>query len=143
MQDRLCNIRLARAQELRSSATSAEKKLWRALKRLPLPNTHFRRQVPIGSFVVDFACYGSRLIVEVDGPSHSYEAQEKRDAKRTHFLEAQGFRVLRFWNDAVYNDLESVIDTILAALSTHPPLDGEGRRAKRGGVTLRFRIGIG
>ena len=121
MQDQLRKIRLARAQELRASATSAEQKLWRALKKLQLQNTHFRRQVPIGPYVADFACLRARLLVEVDGPSHSYENQEKRDAKRTSFLEAQGFHVLRFWNDAVYNDLETVIETILATMHARTP----------------------
>ena len=116
MIDPLRVARLARAKSLRERETTAERLLWRALKRIPMEQTHFRRQVPIGPYIADFACLGARLIIEVDGPSHSFEGQEKHDIRRTQFFNAEGFRVLRFWNDAVRTDIDSVIETIFAAL---------------------------
>ena len=120
MTDQLRAVRIARAKQLRDRETSAEKLLWRALRRIPLEQSHFRRQVPIGPYIVDFACLGAKLVIEVDGPSHTETQQMHHDAIRTRFLEAEGFRVLRFWNDAVRTDLECVIDTIIAALHRPP-----------------------
>jgi very-short-patch-repair endonuclease len=109
-------FRRAGAHALRTTATPAERKLWSRLKRLPLEGTHFRRQVAIGPYVADFACLTHNLIVEIDGPSHGDERQENRDRIRTAFLERRGFRVIRFWNEHVHSDPDSVIDTILVHL---------------------------
>lgn len=79
------------ARKLRANTTDAEQKMWRALKSLPLRGTHFRRQVPIGSYVVDFVCMRERIIVEIDGGQHSEEANIKKDAARTHWLEREGY----------------------------------------------------
>ena len=88
----------------------AEGVLWKALRNRTLGEFKFRRQHAIGSYVVDFACVVSRVAVEVDGESH---LQSKvADADRTAFLEAEGWRVLRFWNTEVYEDLEAVKEAI-------------------------------
>jgi very-short-patch-repair endonuclease len=105
------------ANRLRADETSAEKALWRALRRIPLLGTHFRRQVPIGPYVVDLACMSARLVIEVDGPSHSLDDQITKDARRTAFLEVEGYRVLRFANHEVYGSVDVVLDTIYAALA--------------------------
>ncbi|CAN7411546.1 endonuclease domain-containing protein [Bosea sp. LjRoot237] len=106
------------SKKLRRATTEAEGRLWTLLrKRLPQTDTHFRRQMAIGSYIVDFACLGARLIVEVDGDQHGQRAAVVYDAERTRWLEAQGFRVLRFTNRQVMTESEMVIDTIFAALS--------------------------
>ena len=106
-----------RARALRRSATEAEKKLWWHLRRkLPLEGTYFRRQVPLGPYFADFACLKHRLVIELDGGQHTTPEAQRRNAERTRFLEAQGFRVLRFWNDQVFSEIESVIETIHAAV---------------------------
>src|SRR5437588_12574777 len=98
------------ARELRKTMTETEQVLWQDFRRGKIPGTRFRRQVPIGSYVADFACLKSRLIIEVDGSQHVERATY--DDQRTRFLEAQNFPVLRFWNGAVSGKREAVIETI-------------------------------
>jgi very-short-patch-repair endonuclease len=104
------------ARRLRTSTTVAEAKLWRQLRGLETRGTHFRRQVPIGNFVVDFACMAARLVIEVDGSQHGEAAGRLRDAERTRWLEGQGYRVIRFWNSEVGQNLAGVLDVVHAAL---------------------------
>jgi very-short-patch-repair endonuclease len=105
------------APSLRRTLTGPEKKLWMLLrKRLPQEDTHFRRQVALGSYVVDFLCLSARLIVEVDGDQHGAEKALRYDEARTNWLEAGGFRVLRFTNRQVMTEADMVLDTIRAAL---------------------------
>jgi very-short-patch-repair endonuclease len=115
-EDKLRRFRLGTARRLRGNATSAEQKLWRELDRVPLLRTHFRRQAPIGPYVVDFVCLREKLVIEVDGPLHTEPGASRRDAERTLWLEGQGYRLLRFWNQEVYENIEGVLDTIYAAL---------------------------
>jgi very-short-patch-repair endonuclease len=103
-----------RAKELRRSSTSAEDSLWQALRYLRLAGSKFRRQHAIGRFIVDFYCPAAHLVVEVDGLIH--ERQVEEDAMRTAFLEEHGLRVMRFRNEEVMTDLESVLASIRAAL---------------------------
>ena len=91
--------------------TEAEEKLWRELRGSRLDRIKFRRQMPIGKYVVDFVCLEAMLIVEIDGSHH---AESIRDDIRTADLQTKGFRVLRFWNDDVSRELDSVCDTIIA-----------------------------
>jgi very-short-patch-repair endonuclease len=105
------------ARELRKAMTDAERVLWQELRRGKIPGTRFRRQVPIGRYVADFACLKSRLVIELDGSQHFDRASY--DAERTAFLERQNFRVLRFWNGHLSEDREAVIETIVWAV-THP-----------------------
>ncbi|HEX8418148.1 MAG TPA: DUF559 domain-containing protein [Methylobacterium sp.] len=107
--------------------TEPEKRLWWHIRyRLPVEDSHFRRQVAIGPYVADFCCLAARLVVEVDGGQHSVDRNAAYDATRTGALGAQGYRVLCFTNAEVMTDIDVVLDTIFAALS--PPPCGEERR---------------
>ncbi|MEO0982698.1 MAG: endonuclease domain-containing protein [Pseudomonadota bacterium] len=97
-----------RARVLRRSSTFAERLVWSRLKNRAIRNAKFRRQHPIGPYVADFACVDAKLVVELDGGQHADPDQADQDARRTAFLEAQGWRVLRFWNSDVLNRLDSV-----------------------------------
>ncbi|PSJ61857.1 endonuclease domain-containing protein [Kumtagia ephedrae] len=99
------------AKTLRRDMTEAEDRLWRELRGRRLDHIKFRRQVPIGRYVADFACLEAKLIVEIDGSQH---AESAHDDLRKADLQARGFRVLRFWNDEVLRELDSVCDTIIA-----------------------------
>ena len=109
---------LKRANSLRRDLTDGEKKLWRLLRSRQLDGAKFRRQQPIGPFIVDFVCHERRLIVEADGGQHSESAS---DARRTAFLESKGYRVLRFWNNDILTNLDGVAEIIAATLSTPHP----------------------
>jgi very-short-patch-repair endonuclease len=103
-----------RARQLRKNPTDAERKLWKHLRLKQLDGHRFRRQVPIGPYYVDFLCLERRLIIEVDGGQHAERKAE--DAQRTAWLEGQGFRVIRCWNNEVLQNIEGVAEAILAAL---------------------------
>jgi very-short-patch-repair endonuclease len=100
-----------KAWELRQKSTDAERLLWRYLRAKRLDGLKFRRQEPIGNYIVDFVSFNKRVIVEVDGGQHM--ARKVADEKRTTWLEEQGFKVLRFWNNDVLKNTEGVIRTIL------------------------------
>ena len=104
---------VSRARDLRKNATEAEKRMWRALRE-NFPSAKFRRQVPIGPYYADFFSFPAKLVIEVDGGQHG-EAQDY-DARRTAFLEAQGLRVVRFWNNDVLGNTEGVITQISLSL---------------------------
>jgi very-short-patch-repair endonuclease len=101
------------ARRLRRDATDAERRLWSALRDRRLSGYRFRRQFPIGRFIVDFACTKHRLIVEADGSQH---ADSESDRERTAWLEEQGWRVLRFWNNDILTHTEGVVETVLKEL---------------------------
>jgi very-short-patch-repair endonuclease len=108
--------RLARA--MRAAPTQAERKLWWHLRhRLSTPGTHFRRQVRIGRYIADFACHAKRIVIEVDGGQHDRSAADER---RTKVLEANGYRVLRYWNSDVLLNIDGVLEDILSAITTTP-----------------------
>lgn len=108
---------VTRARELRKNATDAEKRMWGALRE-KIPGAKFRRQVPIGPYYADFLSFSAKLVIEIDGGQHG-EAQDY-DARRTAFIEAQGYRVIRFWNNDVLENIEGVIAVILESLSPSP-----------------------
>jgi very-short-patch-repair endonuclease len=112
----IASFRRDTARRLRANATGAEERLWRYLRRLPVYGTHFRRQVPIGPYVADFACMAARLIVEVDGSQHGRVADMRKDADRTRWLKREGYRVLRFWNNDVTSNIKSVLEVVRLAL---------------------------
>jgi len=122
-----------RARNLRRNRTEAERRLWWKLRELKPIGFKFRQQVPIDRFIVDFACLSQRLIIEVDGAT--YGAQEiARDRKREQYLRDQDFRVLRFWNSEVRENIEGVMDRIVGALGPpppSPPRKGEGSPSPR------------
>lgn len=106
------------AKKLRRALTEPEKRLWWHLRhRLPVEGSHFRRQVALGPYVADFCCLSARLIVEVDGEQHGFEAGSAYDTLRDAYLQSEGFRVLRFSNRMVLRDIDTVLDTIHAALA--------------------------
>ena len=104
------------ARKLRRRLTDEEAGVWSRLRLLRATGWHFRRQSPIGDFVVDFVCLKSRIIVELDGSQHGFDGNREEDVERDRALSSLGFRVLRFWNSAVREDIDSVIDTIIARL---------------------------
>lgn len=99
---------------LRSNQTDAEQLLWYRLRARRFFNYKFRRQVVLGTYIVDFVCHSRKLILELDGGQHS--AAESYDRKRTQFLESEGFQVLRFWNHDVMSNLDGVLSEILKAI---------------------------
>ena len=111
---------LAVARKLRSEMTEAEKRIWYFLRANRFSGVRFKRQVPIGPFNVDFACLSEELVIELDGGQH--DADAARDAKRAAWLESQGFRVMRFWNNEVFENLDTVLRAIDLAIG------GQARR---------------
>jgi very-short-patch-repair endonuclease len=103
-----------RAKLLRRNQTDAEARLWFHLRRRQLDGFGFRRQHPIGPYIVDFACLAEKLIVELDGGQHA--EQVTADEQRTKWLEGRGYRVIRFWNNDVLQNTDGVLQNILATL---------------------------
>jgi very-short-patch-repair endonuclease len=108
---------VSRARGLRRTATDAEKRLWRGL-RDTFPLAKFRRQVPVGPYFADFFSFSARLIIEVDGGQHADAVPY--DETRTAFLERNGYRVIRFWNNDVLTNLDGVLTMVGNALSPSP-----------------------
>ena len=129
--------RFARA--MRRAPTEAERKLWWHLRyRLGIEGTHFRRQVQIEKYIVDFACHKKKVIVEVDGGQHG--EQLIADAERTKALEANGYKVLRYWNNDVLENIDGVLEDIQSAITgtptPNPSSQGGGEpAATRGPIT--------
>jgi very-short-patch-repair endonuclease len=122
------------ARRLRSDSTNAEAVLWRHLRQLDVKGSHFRRQAVIGSYIADFACLAARLIIEVDGSQHGTDDGKRRDDARTRWLNAEGYRVLRFWNSDVMSKPKSVMEAIHRALEVTPPrLPSAGDPPPQGG----------
>jgi very-short-patch-repair endonuclease len=112
---------------MRGAPTDAENRLWQILRAKRLSGYKFRRQLPIDSFIADFACLQHRSIIEVDGSQHGPEADAGRDA----YLRSQGFHVLHFWNNDIFNNEEGVIERILGLLDSPSP-QALSRRGERG-----------
>jgi len=120
-----------RARALRQRSTDAEKKLWRYLRAKQLDGVKFRRQEPIGKYIVDFVCFSHRLVIELDGGQHAQPRERLSDQQRDAWLREQGFKVLRFWNDDVLRNIEGVVETIhhellRASCSPSPNLPHQG-----------------
>ena len=107
-------VPIAVARNLRQSMPPQEVRLWLRLRRLRDAGLHFRRQVPIGGYVVDFACLRQHVVIEIDGGQHNETDHAARDMVRDKTIESAGYRVLRFWNSEVQADIESVVETIIA-----------------------------
>ena len=111
---------------MRSNQTDAEHRLWQILRAKRFAGYKFKRQVPIDPYIVDFVCLRQRLIVEADGGQHSDQADAERDA----YLTAQGFRLLRFWNNDILGNEEGVttriLDALAAPLPNPSPAEGRG-----------------
>ena len=109
------------AREFRKEATDAERLLWIYLRARRLNNLKFRRQQPIGNYIVDFVCFEKKLIIEVDGGHHS--ANEERDLERTSWLKQKGYNVIRFWNNDVLHNCRGVLEEILEQCEQTPSLN--------------------
>jgi very-short-patch-repair endonuclease len=107
------------AKQLRQNLTDAERVLWGHLRAHRFQGQKFRRQQPLGPYILDFVHFGARLVIEADGGQH---AESKRDAARDAWLASEGFRVLRFWNDQILKEAEAVLEVILQALAEACPL---------------------
>ena len=127
-----------RARELRKILTEAERGLWKHLRYQQLNGSKFRRQAPIGPYIVDFVCFEQSLVIEIDGGQHS--EQDAYDSERSSWLEAEGFQVLRFWNNQVLEEVEAVKEAILEALgdtaeTPHPDLPPQGGKEQDCGLS--------
>ena len=103
------------AQTLRKRMTDAERRLWYYLRDRRLGGWKFRRQYPVGPYIVDFICPEKNLIIEVDGGQHA--ENEEMDLQRSAYLNKMGYRVFRFWNNQVLQETEAVLEAILAVLA--------------------------
>lgn len=115
------------ARNLRKNSTEAEKMLWRHLSRRQLEGFKFRRQQPIERYIVDFVNFERKLVIEVDGGQH--KLQKDKDKKRDSWFEQKGFKVLRFWNNEIFENLEGVLDVVrrnLLSPSPNPSHRGRG-----------------
>jgi very-short-patch-repair endonuclease len=110
--------RVTRARALRRDATEAEKKLWQHLRQPPFKEHRFRRQATIGPYFADFASHHLRIVIEIDGGQHSLSTS---DEARTRYLEANGYRVLRFWNNEVLKNTSGVLVAIDTAINADRP----------------------
>ena len=130
-------VKLAR--QLRAGMTDAERKLWLALKDRRFASFKFRRQVPVGRYIADFVCFEARLVIEVDGGQH---ADSVRDVERDRWFAQNDFRVVRFWNHDVLQNIEGVLTALLEHVERTPqpssrlrepppsPARGEGKKAE-------------
>jgi len=115
----LTNRLVNTAKTLRKSQTDAEKLLWKHLRAKQMEGLKFRRQQPIGNYVIDFICLEKSLVIEVDGGQH---ADNKKDKGRDAWLKSEGFKVLRFWNNEVLTNMKGVLEVIRENSLNHPPL---------------------
>jgi very-short-patch-repair endonuclease len=111
-----------KAKELRNNMTDAEVLLWDELKNRKIFKSKFRRQHPIDIFIVDFYCHEIKLVIEIDGEIHLEKDVAEHDDGRTHELEKLGIKILRFTNDQVFNDINSVVKEILQEIALLSPL---------------------
>ena len=130
---------LNNAKTLRSKQTEAEQRLWYHLRAHRFLGLKFKRQKPMGRYIVDFVCLEQRLIIEIDGGQHS--EQVHYDQRRDAWLRSQGYTVLRFWNNDVMQQLESVLEQIRCTLSPGPsPTSGRGEEGFRFSRPMSHRV---
>ena len=122
-----------RACEFRRTMNAPERKLWRALSNRKVGGLRFRRQHPIGSYIADFICLERRLVIEVDGSQHGFEAQVEHDQRRTDWLHSEGYRVIRFWANEVMSNTEGVVESITREALSMPSRDMNASSRGEGG----------
>lgn len=120
------------AKKLRKNMTDAERLLWTILRAKRFYGIKFKRQVPIGKYIVDFVCFSHNLIIELDGGHHNEPDNIVADCVRTRYLEQEGFKVIRFWYEEIFNNIDGVCEKIINSLSPG------GRGLGRGGANLLF-----
>jgi very-short-patch-repair endonuclease len=134
-----------RAKHLRRAMTRAEILLWRYLKAHHLDGLSFRRQAPMGQYIIDFVCHTARLIVELDGETHDFEERQRHDAVRDEWLASRGYCVLRFTNEKVLCSLEGVLtvirETATARIRSTPPSLSLPRRGGGNPQTTAVQLG--
>lgn len=113
---RLTRLQRDRARSLRRDMTDAERALWQHLRYGRFHGLRFRRQAPVGPFIVDFLCVGMRLVIELDGGQHAGSEGLATDRRRDAYLRANGYSVLRFWNNDVVANIDGVLQAVAAAL---------------------------
>jgi very-short-patch-repair endonuclease len=129
--ERLISNVLNNSRRLRREQTEVEKRLWARLRARQLCGAKFRRQHPIGRFIADFCCLEARLVVELDGGQHA--VQKEADRRRSLFLERLGYRVVRFWDNEVMEDIEAVLQRIAEILSDPHPIPLPHREREKSG----------
>jgi len=121
------------ARMLRRNATPAEKRLWNCIRAGQLGGFQFRRQFPIGGFIVDFCCRARRIVIALDGSQHADAAGVTGDRERTRLIAAREYHVIRFWNEDILTNLDGVLEQVFAQLGQPPPnlplVRGRDRRA--------------
>jgi len=110
-----------RARRLRQNETWAEKLMWRWLRDRRFSNYKFRRQHPVGTYLLDFFCEEASLNIELDGSQHGFPEQQRHDAAREKYLRSMGIKTLRFWNSRLRRDAQSVRDAIFEELQNRAP----------------------
>jgi very-short-patch-repair endonuclease len=135
-------VTTARARELRRNSNDAEKRMWYFLRGRQLAGFKFRRQYPIDDYIGDFVCLQARLVVELDGETHGDDDRQLRDAQRTETLQRAGYRVIRFWNDQVFTNMDGVTEEIWNALQKQVPSPLRGA-ISRSHPYRRLRAGLG
>jgi very-short-patch-repair endonuclease len=111
------------AKNLRKGTTDTERLLWRHLRTKHMGELKFRRQQPIGPYIVDFVCFEKKIIVELDGGQHAQPEQKQNDSTRDQWFEAQGYKVLRYWDNEVLTNIQGVLEVISRHCLNHPPLN--------------------
>jgi very-short-patch-repair endonuclease len=124
-----------RAQGLRKNPTPAEVRFWKLLEPLRTRGYHFRKQVPLGAFVADFACHQAKVVIEIDGDTHYTDVGMRKDRVRDAALAKHGYKVLRFSNLDVMNNPEGIYDTLVSAMGERTP-SLASLRPRRGRATL-------
>jgi len=134
------NSTRSRARQLRRTATDVERLLWRRLRFWQVDGYKFRRQQPLANYIVDFVCLQKRLIIEVDGGQHAQEVNH--DAERDAWLRAQGFTILRFWNNDVLKNIDGVMEMIVKSLQSTPYLNPSPQGGRTKMRPKKFRLHI-
>lgn len=108
------------AKKLRNNLTDAEKRLWYFLRAKQIGGLKFRRQAPVGPYIVDFVCFSKKLVIELDGGQHADAIHVTKDAARDAWLTAEGFTVLRFWDNEIFQNMDGVGEKIIKTLTPSP-----------------------
>jgi very-short-patch-repair endonuclease len=127
----------SRARQLRRTPTDVERLLWRRLRFWQVDGYKFRRRQPLGNYIVDFVCLEKRLVIEVDGGQHAQEGNH--DAERDAWLRAQGFTILRFWNNDVLKNIDGVMEMIVKSLQSTPYLNPSPQGGRKKTQTAKLQ----
>ena len=119
MADRLTHF----AKNLRKQSTDTEQVVWKHLRAKHFKGLKFRRQQPVGKYIVDFVCFEKKIIIELDGGQHAMLSEKQKDVERDKWFEAQGYIVLRFWDNEVLMNMQEVLEVIRGHCFNHPPLN--------------------